>query len=83
MKTEELRKKLEICGIPLGCYGIRQYVEGAVCLEETAEGWIVYTAERGSRHFVRRFETEEEACLCLWTEMKECAEVMRKTGTQK
>lgn len=38
------------------------YSEFARCIEQVEDKWIIYTAERGNRSFVKTFENEYDAC---------------------
>lgn len=55
-QSETLRKFLENVGIPNSYYSIGEYKEGAVCIENTEEGTIVYDAERAVKYRMEKYE---------------------------
>lgn len=55
-ETNTLRKVLERVGIPDSYYSIGEYKEGAVCIEENDEGYVVYGAERAERNEKKEHE---------------------------
>ena len=59
--SKTLRKFLKNVGIPDNYYGIGKYTEGAVCIENTEEGTIVYTAERTEKYVIGKYEVYGEA----------------------
>lgn len=59
--SETLRNFLENVGIPDSYYGIGKYKEGAVCIENTEDGTIVYTAERAEKYVIGKYEMYVQA----------------------
>lgn len=64
-ETETLRKVLEDVGIPDSCYSIGNYKEGAVCIEKTEEGYIVYDAEMAEKYDIEKYEAYGPAAFSL------------------
>lgn len=63
--SETLRKFLENVGIPNSYYSIGEYKEGAVCIENTEEGTIVYDAERAVKYRMEKYEEYGDAAFEL------------------
>lgn len=55
-ETNTLRKVLERVGIPDSYYSIGEYKEGAVCIEENEEGYVVYDAERAEKNEKKEYK---------------------------
>ena len=55
-ETETLRKVLENVSFPDSYYSIGKYKEGAVCIEKTEKGYIVYDAERAEKNDIKEYE---------------------------
>lgn len=64
-QAETLRKFLENVGIPNSYYSIGEYKEGAVCIENTEEGTIVYDAERAEKYRMEKYEKYGQAAFEL------------------
>ncbi len=50
---------------PLGYYSIGGYGDEAVCIEQTDDGWKVYTGFRGQKDNVKIFSNIVEASLAM------------------
>lgn len=64
-QSETLRNFLETVGIPDSYYSIGEYKEGAVCIENTQEGTIVYDAERAEKYRIEKYEIYGQAAFEL------------------
>lgn len=80
-QSETLRKFLETVGIPDSYYSIGEYKEGAVCIENTEEGTIVYDAERAEKYRMEKYEVYGQAAFELISRIamtKEDSEFLQK-----
>ena len=75
MNLDRLLMQLWMNNVPKSWYSLQKMKEGAICIEETENGWTVYTAERGLKHFAKTFASEEEACLFFWNEICHMAKI--------
>ncbi len=60
-----LRRVLREFGIAEEAYSLRSYAEGAVCLEQQGDLWVVYEGNAGSRCREKRHAYMENACIDL------------------
>jgi len=66
----ELERRLDEAGVSSATYDLTGTAcEECLRLERTADGWIVYYAERGLRTGERYFRTESEACEYVASEL--------------
>lgn len=71
MNRAELRSTLEAEGIRSDAYDLSGAGENeAYVLREEPSGWCVFYRERGRQQDVRSFETEAEACECLFARLR-------------
>lgn len=59
--TESLRRVFEYKGIPKCCYSIGEYKEGAVCIERTETGYVVYDAKKAEKNNTKEYERSIDA----------------------
>ena len=64
-QSKTLRNFFETVGIPESYYGIGEYKEGAVCIENIEEETIVYDAERAEKYNLKKYEVYVQAALEL------------------
>jgi hypothetical protein len=67
LATERLFAELaSLAGIPVDAYAIGEEVEGALCLLQTDQGYVVFHSANGNRHELQHFASEEAACFYLF-----------------
>lgn len=60
--TDVLNKVFKKYDIPPQLYSIGKYLEEAVCLEKSTEGWMVYEGERGRKYNIKIYSNGQNAC---------------------
>lgn len=85
-QSKTLQKFFETVGIPKSYYSIGEYKEGAVCIENTKEGIIVYDAERAEKYRIQKYEEYWQAAVELISRIamtKEDAEFLQNAFLEK
>jgi hypothetical protein len=66
----KLVRALQAAGVRNSAYSVSGRMDLALCLEKVENGeWEVFYYERGGKTFSKRFSTEAEACLLMYTEL--------------
>jgi hypothetical protein len=73
MDREELKKVLDKEGVKPVYYSLNGLsggpYNGAIILEKEGNKWLYYYFERGSKHSLQYFNTEDEACRYMLQEL--------------
>jgi hypothetical protein len=71
MTREELEKKLKMAGVPDYVYNLtgKGRKDECLCIEKNQDKWFVYYLERGIRTTNEIFNSEEEACDFLYSQL--------------
>lgn len=71
MNREELKKVFEKSSIPNSYYSLNGGLPSeAYCINQSDKGWEVYYSERGMKSCLKIFDTEEDACLYLKSQVE-------------
>lgn len=62
MTTRELRQYFKDHLVPTRLYHLRGAHHNRICMEQVADGWNIYYAERHNKVGLLHFATESEAC---------------------
>jgi len=73
MNTVELIKKLRSKGVPDSFYNINGTgeIDQRMCMEYVHDKWLVYFSERGRKFDIESFDTEEQACVEIYSRLVE------------
>ncbi len=77
-----LRKVLIANKIPKALYALGEYLEGAVCLEQTSGGYVVYCGEKGEKADKKEHEKLRLACFDLISRVIESPEEVKRIQTE-
>jgi len=67
MNIHQLELKLKSENFPVHAYSLNGgYPNEAFCIGQNNGKWEVYYSERGNKSSLKIFDTEEEACVCLY-----------------
>lgn len=71
MTREELEKKLKMAGVPDYVYNLtgKGRKDECLCIEKNQDKWFAYYLERGIRTTNEIFNSEEEACDFLYSQL--------------
>ena len=71
MTRETLEKELKKAGVPDYIYNLtgQGKKDECLCLEKISDKWSVYYLERGVKTTNEIFDTEDDACQFLYTEL--------------
>ena len=85
MNRDDLLRKFHELGIPDNAYSLFGGLPSECFCLNRGELWEVYYSERGQKSLLGKFQTEEEACDCLFSSMmgdQALLACIQKTGGQ-
>lgn len=71
---KELKIIFDSVGIPSVYYSFNGYSEDAICIEHSADMWIVYNGERGNKYNISKYSDIQDACCNLILRLSESEE---------
>jgi hypothetical protein len=70
MNIQQLQNELDRLGVSRRLYSLRGWSDEKLCLENRQGQWHVYFVERGQERPMKVFESEEQACEFMLSELK-------------
>jgi hypothetical protein len=65
----KLVKALQLIGVRPDAYSVSGAEDMALCIDKIGNGWEVFYFERGGKTFSKVFDSEQDACVYMYSEL--------------